>query len=123
MHPGRAHTHTHTQKNTYIFQRGLLVKLEQRFAQDLSICNYYYYRYTHALVFAIQAIVIAIADPLLLDAGSTVAAEHAQWTFPAYCAVALVAAIAAVVVAIAEPTLLDAVSVAAGEFIGAAGGI
>lgn len=123
MHPGRAHTHTHTKKrNTYIFQRGLLVKFVQRFAQDLSICNYYY-RYTHALVFAIQTIVIAIADPLLLDAGSTVAAEHAQWTFPAYCTVALVAAIAAVVVAIADPTLLDAVSVAAGEFIGAAGGI
>lgn len=82
-----------------------------------------YYRYTHALVFAIQTIVITIADPLLLDAGSTVTAEHAQWTFPAYCAVALVAAIAAVVVAIADPTLLDAVSVAASEFIGAAGGI
>lgn len=70
---------------TFFYRRGscenlqkLLVKLERRFPPQST-----YYRTTHALVLAIQTIVISIADPLRVDAGAARATVHLRRTLEA----------------------------------------
>lgn len=63
---------------------------------------------TYGLVFAIQAIVISIADPLQVNAVAVGTGERLRWARGLWTTVFLVAGVAAIVVAIADPTILDA---------------